>query len=476
MPSFSRGVAVVVLTSVALWCASVLRSSWRRSPPGSAADAHEPPAALSAIRRAITAGEGGVETAVGEAVRLILGEAGATTENPRQNFVEQRSGQADDEPALPRRHAMLLSPPPPLTPHLLRPHRRQLAHRFPVQRPNSSSHEAGAVAAVYEGSATSAGSAIERVLAGAAGSTSLRALHAKAQRLRIYVYRPPRSSSGWCATNLTAQHKKCKTFQWSGDWELIQRMRRSDQYTTDGDAADFYVVPFLSKCYYNFEAKYGLRRMDVALREVMRYLKWHSWWGARPERHLFFFLSGIGAGVVPSWRAHISRSIFIVAEGDREAPYFREGQDIVVPGKIAISRAERPLPPRKRKKLVGVFRGSLDALLRDERGARVRRKNKLRHLLFETLRGNRRYADGGHSDSPRGANEEGERHPLVTAATHPRQVHLLGSEVEALCRGDGPRAVLHHPARQHAVDAPLLRRGGARLHPGGALRPCGLPV
>ena len=93
---------------------------------------------------------------------------------------------------------------------------------------------------------------LRRVLGDAA---PLLGLHVQSQRLKLYVYTPPPRRAGWCAANLTARFPKCKTFQWSGDHELIGRMRSSPQHTSDGDAADFYVVPFLSKCYFNFEAK-----------------------------------------------------------------------------------------------------------------------------------------------------------------------------------------------------------------------------
>ena len=58
------------------------------------------------------------------------------------------------------------------------------------------------------------------------------------------------------------------------------------------------------------------------------------WFDRSPERHLFFFMSGVGADVVPSWRQHLARSIFIVAE------CFREGHDIVVPGKLSVPHRE----------------------------------------------------------------------------------------------------------------------------------------
>ena len=215
-------------------------------------------------------------------------------------------------------------------------------------------------------------------------SAPLLALHTRAQRLRLYIYEPPPKHAGWCAANLTVRFPKCTSFQWSGDHELIERVRASEQRVTDGDTADFYLVPFLSKCYFNFAAKYELPPMDAALQQVLAYLGARPWWARRPERHLFFFMSGVGAGIVPSWQQHLRSAVFIVAEGDRQAKYFREGHDIVVPGKVSAKHKRSQLPPADRK-LLGVFRGSLDASLRDARGERVRHKNRLRHQLFDAL-------------------------------------------------------------------------------------------
>ena len=130
-------------------------------------------------------------------------------------------------------------------------------------------------------------------------------------------------------------------------------------------------MPFLSKCYYNNPAKYKLSAMDAALQEVLTFLGRTPWWAARPERHIFFFMSGIGAGSVPSWRTQIAKAIFVVAEGDRQAEYFREGHDIVVPGKISTKHKARQVDPSDRS-IIASFRGSLDAALRDAEGGEGR--------------------------------------------------------------------------------------------------------
>jgi len=235
------------------------------------------------------------------------------------------------------------------------------------------------------GAATSRDAQLQAILGAAPAEhrSTLQQLARRATQLRLFIYPCPRRAS-WSAANLTAQFPSCKTFQWSGDWELTERVRSTGQSTVDGDSADFFIVPFLSKCYYNNVARYRLRSMDKALHEVIAFLRQSPWWDKRPERHLFFFMSGVGAGIVPSWHAHIARSIFIVAEGDSEATYFRHGVDIVVPGKVGVGTLAHQRPAAKRT-LLASFRGSLDAALRDADGGRVRKENKLRRRLAKML-------------------------------------------------------------------------------------------
>ena len=95
-------------------------------------------------------------------------------------------------------------------------------------------------------------------------------------------------------------------------------------------------------------------------------------------------MSGVGAGIVPSWRTYIASSVFVVAEGDREADYFRPSHDIVVPGKISVTPLIMQRHPNKRS-ILACFRGSLDAALRDVEGLRVHKENRLRRWLAELL-------------------------------------------------------------------------------------------
>lgn len=83
-----------------------------------------------------------------------------------------------------------------------------------------------------------------------------------------------------------------------------------------------------------------------------------------------------------------------MAEGDRQAPYFRYGHDIVVPGKVGVQPKARQTAGAQRG-LIGVFRGSLDAALRDCDGRRVSKKNTLRRWLQKTLAHERGYIFSG---------------------------------------------------------------------------------
>lgn len=98
---------------------------------------------------------------------------------------------------------------------------------------------------------------------------SLRRLAQQARLLRLYIYSPA-PKIPWSAASLIARYPKCKSFQWSGDWEMLDRLQRDGRRELDGNAADFYVVPFLSKCYFNHIAKYRLEAMDEALRQERR--------------------------------------------------------------------------------------------------------------------------------------------------------------------------------------------------------------
>ena len=56
------------------------------------------------------------------------------------------------------------------------------------------------------------------------------------------------------------------------------------------------------------------------------------------------------------------------------------------------------------RKYVGVFRGSLDAALRDSEGGRVRKRNKLRRWLAQILEGDHGFIFSGRK-SKRSAEE-----------------------------------------------------------------------
>ena len=411
-----RTIAIVVVLAVALLAAMRLRSPSGELMQVPLRSSDVEAASRVAIRRAVAVAASGqadslVQSAMNDAMRLIWGAgaaafgmgqlddhsspvppAGAAVSEPAPSPEPAALDEGEEDgtatiirppppPSSSRLASQTTLPPPPVA--VMRavtpPHNATPASAPPPVSPRPSASIASS-APRSGGSVTATTATMRRILG---GSGPLLDLHQRSQQLRLYIYSPP-ATAGWCASNLTARFPKCAAFQWSGDWELLQRVQRSSLRTIDGDAADFYLVPFLSKCYFNFAAGYKLRPMDSALAQVLTFLKATPWWERRPERHLFFFMSGIGAGIVPSWQKHLSSAVFVVAEGDRQADYFREGHDIVVPGKVSLRHKRQQIGAAERK-LVGVFRGSLDASLRDEDGGRVRHKNKLRHALFDHL-------------------------------------------------------------------------------------------
>ena len=313
----------------------------------------------SALRRAIEAAAAGspdsVQSAMTDAVRLFWNslpsepQQSLSTEQEREEEGEEEEDAEDDEdeepplppnPPLPPRPPPSPSPPPPPAAE-----RALSSVLLPPPSPPAASTSNAAITP-----------SMARILG---SSAPLLKLHSQSQKLKLYVYEPKPTEAGWCDSNLTKRFPNCKGFQWSGDYELLERVRSSPLRTMDGDSADFYLVPFLSKCYFNYAASYELKPMDSVLQQVLSFLRRTPWWKQRPDRHLFFFMSGVGAGIVPSWHKYLKESVFVVAEGDRQADYFREGHDIVVPGKVSTKHKESSKQKKTgSRKLIGVFRGS----------------------------------------------------------------------------------------------------------------------
>ena len=132
----------------------------------------------------------------------------------------------------------------------------------------------------------------------------------------------------------------------------VNRQRSPPAYRPAGRRAGRFLNPFAGCTL----CRYDLKPMDQVLAHVVGYLGRSPWWARFPERHLFFFMSGVGAGIVPSWQQLIGPAVFVVAEGDRQADYFREGHDIIVPGKIGVRPSAQQVAGSQRK-LMGVFRG-----------------------------------------------------------------------------------------------------------------------
>ena len=214
---------------------------------------------------------------------------------------------------------------------------------------------------------------------------------------------------------------------------------QSPQRTSTRRKPTFF-VPFLSG-YFNFVAGYSLPRWR---RRCARSCIPHGGAGrAVAARRSVTSSSSCGdrRGIVLGWERAIGRAVFVVAEGDREADYFRYGHDIVAPGSsMPPARRWRPAASRP---TIGVFRGALTATLRDAEGAGAKKPNQLRRWLDELLSGEKDLSSGTS------------RRSTSTSST------TLGS------------ASFRAATRR---DAPLLRRRRPRLHPRRALRPRLLPV
>jgi len=278
---------------------------WTRQPASSSAPASSPSTTAApahqdihrAISEAVLAvsqgGAGsGADSAMDEAVRLLS----ALRTRISASSVETVQGESPKTghnehllwpPAPPSAGSDLISEPP-IAQSLGAPVPLSTPSPYPPPPPVARSSSAAMPAASV--APASPQSAVSRFLR---HSPALLRLHAHATQLRLYVYEPP-LSAGWSARNLTRSFPRCATFQWSGDAELTERIRTHPTLaTTDPSRADYFVVPFLSKCYFNYVAKYRLAPMDSTLHAVLSYLKRSGpWWSRHPERHLFFFMSG----------------------------------------------------------------------------------------------------------------------------------------------------------------------------------------
>mmetsp|Transcript_53958 Transcript_53958/g.89562 ORF Transcript_53958/g.89562 Transcript_53958/m.89562 type:complete len:579 (+) Transcript_53958:100-1836(+) len=401
---------VLVLAAAVLLIAAVTRSIIPRHPAMANAEQAARPASLAirtstrkAVQQAVAAAlgrdrdEGLVQVALRDAIRVAS--------NPRVNKRLETPSEAPGRPVLsqpgfsqePQHIELLRNKTGEAISQVLQPSQAVLSpQRKPQRRPPwapAAMHgdvppdtaTFGKSGAESEARPRAIGASWQLALSVLGYTPAMQQLQRQAEGLKLFVYSPP-ASAAWSAVNLTARFPKCRTFQWSGDFEIIEQIRNSPHYTSEGDSADFFLVPFLSKCFFNFVAGYNTQAMEFALVQVLGFLSGQRWWQTQQHRHLFFFMSGVGASIIPSWKAQLGHSIFIVAEGDREVPYFRYRHDIVVPGKVSV-RARNPSRVMKgNRRLLAMFRGSLVALLRDMRGKRVHKPNRLRKRLANQLK------------------------------------------------------------------------------------------
>lgn len=219
----------------------------------------------------------------------------------------------------------------------------------------------------------------------------------KSEPLRFYVHK---LSKQFDAEGLVKKHAKCVGFQWSNDLKLLRHVR-DGKTTQDAASADFLLVPFLSKCWFNFEAKYRLDKMEQAFNAIVGELEETEAWRRWPEKHVFIFSSGVGPTLVPGWRK-VRKGIFILAEGDRSAGFYASDRDIVIPGVGKATKGQvSDLDLHRPRSLLATFRGTLvRGHARDEVGKSVFCRSLLRQALLNLAKSrkdvainDRRYTD-----------------------------------------------------------------------------------
>jgi len=201
--------------------------------------------------------------------------------------------------------------------------------------------------------------------------------------LRIYVHK---LSERFDHDALVKRYPKCSSFQWANDLRLVRYIMQSPVHTKDATAANFFLVPFLAKCWFNYVAKYRLDRMDHDVKELLNELDRTESWQRHAKRHMFLFVSGAGPTLFRSWQS-IRHASFLLAEGDRAAGIYKDARDIVIPGVSVVVPPPPSRDPHRPRRLLASFRGNLIAHMRDAEGKDLFRRSVLRIALVELAKG-----------------------------------------------------------------------------------------
>lgn len=196
---------------------------------------------------------------------------------------------------------------------------------------------------------------------------------------RVYVSKLPNRFN---YSRLIQRYPVCKSFQWSNEYRLVRRLSQGVRRTYNVNEADYVLVPFLSKCWYNNVAKYRLDTMDADVKEIVASLNKTEAWRRHPEKHLFLFVSGAGPTLFRSWRM-IRGGTFILAEGDRAADIFIPHRDIIIPGVSAVNAPPATRDPFRPRRLLASFRGNLVLHMRDSEGKDRFMRSLLRAALVQ---------------------------------------------------------------------------------------------
>eukprot|EP00971_Amphidinium_carterae_P329795 6462482-Amphidinium_carterae.1 len=140
------------------------------------------------------------------------------------------------------------------------------------------------------------------------------------EKLRIYVHTLPETFQ---PANVIRRFPDCASFQWANEYRLVKYILKPENklLAADPAKADLFLVPFLAKCWFNFQVKYRLEKMSRDLNRLLEEMPARQLWHAQPAKHVFVFASGAGPTLIPDWQS-LRQAIFVMAEGDLAAGFY----------------------------------------------------------------------------------------------------------------------------------------------------------
>ncbi|KAF4659388.1 ribosomal 40S subunit protein S18B, partial [Perkinsus chesapeaki] len=166
---------------------------------------------------------------------------------------------------------------------------------------------------------------------------------------------------------LVREYPVCSEWQWSNEYKFPKILKQ--QYVArPPEGPDWCLVPFMAKCWFNMVAKYKLAVMAEAAYKVVDAI--------RSDAEL-------QQTCPPRKQASLRRPsrVFMKSTGDQLGGFYKARKDIIIPAtpKLKVSHHGGP------RRLLALFRGSIELHLRDSEGREVRRTNILRRALIDNL-------------------------------------------------------------------------------------------